>query len=616
VGELQDGPLQLHPTTPMQDPYYVTTNDGIFYISAEAVNPSGDRTYRQFLTAYVDETPPVVGPVVITRPPDSASGWYNHPLTLRVTVRDLMSGAAAAWWTNAHGQRFVSDTYTTEPHPQMISHVFEFPYDQEGLAYAQFFSRDYADNVSSSGGFYTNQIKLDMTAPVTSVIVTSMKNGVLLTLSAFDALSGVAGTWYRLDGGAWNAYTATLAVVGTAAHTLEFYSEDVAGNQESTRTYYLNRAAVSLTSSQNPSYFYQLLELTAQVVVDPAGLAPTGMVSFLDGTNLMGAALLGTDGLARLTNSPFHYILNLGAHSLTARFDGGPSFGTAFSQPLTQVVALPPTVNLTVSTNRLVETQPLVVTADILPDGGFTATGIVTFEIDNAITGHAVTNIAVPVDVNGRASYSTTQLPAGSYFIFAGYSGDTNVPPAPHGSAVPVTVDPGLMYVSVSSSPAGSSVIGQPVTFTITVSRTPGAPPALNTGVRFAEFDQPLATLSLGSSNSASFTTTSLSVGDHFFVITADSVPQLGGGVGTYQYHVDAAPDVSPWFRSLAKTTSGPAGLEIDVQPRRGVQVQFSTNLFNWYPLMTGTNTSDFLRVTDFDATNSPARFYRAKLLQ
>ena len=617
VGELLGGPLQLHPTTPMQDPYYVTTNDGIFYISAEAVNPSGDRTYRQFLTAYVDETPPVVGPVVITRPPDSASGWYNHPLTLRVTVKDLMSGAAVVWWTNAHGQRFVSDTYTTEPHPQMISHVFEFPYEQEGLAYAQFFSSDYADNVSSSDmGFYTNQIKLDMTAPVTTVSLANMRTGVQVTLSAFDHVSGVAGTWYRVDGGTWNAYTVPFAVLGLAAHTLQFYSRDVADNQESTQTFYLNRVGVTLTSSQNPSYLYQPLELTAQVVADPIGPAPTGMVSFLEGTNLMGTALLGNDSQARFTNNPINYMLNLGAHSLTARFDGRTNFGSAFSQPLTQVVALPPTVAVTVSTNRLVETQPLLITAEVLPEGGFTAIGIVTFEIANAITGHAVTNIAVPVDANGSASYSTTQLRAGSYMVFASYSGDTNIPPAPQGSAVPVTVDPGLMYVSVNSSPAGSSVVGQPVTFTITVTRTPGAPLALNTGVRFeAEFDQVLATLSLGSSNSASFTTTDLGVGDHYFTITADSVPQLSGGVGTYQYHVDGAPDVPPYFVSIAKTMSGPASLEIDAQPRLGVQVEFSTDFSNWNPLMTGTNTSDYLRLTDFDATNSPVRFYRAKLL-
>jgi hypothetical protein len=615
VGELLDVPLQLHPDTLGGDPYYVSTNDGIFYISAEAVNSTGDRTYRQFLTAYVDETPPMVGPVFITRPPDSVSGWYNHPLTLSVTVRDLMSGAAVAWWTDAHGETIMSDTYTTVPHPQLISHVFEFPYEQEGLAYVQFFSSDYADNISSSGmGFYTNQIRLDMTPPVTSVSVTSMKTGVLLTLSAFDAVSGVAGTWYRLDGGAWNAYTGSFSVLGTAPHTLEFYSRDVAENQEPTRTYYLNHGAVTLTSSQNPSYLYQLLEFTAQVVVDTTGLAPTGTVTFLDGANVMGTATLGTNGFARLANNPTNFAL--GIHSVMARFDGGGLFGTAFSQSLTQVVARPPDVRLTVSTNRVVETQPLALTAEVVPEGGFTATGMVTFEIDKASTGQLVTKVAVPVDVNGRASYSTTQIRAGSYLIFASYGGDTNVPPAPYGSAVPVTVDPGLMSVSVSSSPAGSSVIGQPVTFTITVTRTPGAPAAVNTGVRLADFDNLLATLSLGSSNSASFTTTSLSVGDHFFVITADSVPQLGGGVTNYQYHVNAAPDVPPYFNTITKTTSGPAGLEIDVQPRRGVLVEFSTNFPNWYPLMTGTNTADLLRVTDFDATNSPARFYRAKLLE
>jgi hypothetical protein len=595
----------------------LATNDGIFHFSAEAVTPFGDRSYREFVTLSVDGTPPVVGPVVITRPPDSAAGWYNHPLTLSVTVRDLVSGAAVAWWTKANGERVMSDSYYTVPHPQQISRVFEFPYAQEGSAFVQFFSRDFADNVSSSGsGFYTNVIQLDMKPPTTSVGVSSMKNGVVVTLSAIDTLSGVTNTWYRLDGAAWGVYTAPFIVAGTNVHTLEFYSRDRADNQEPIRTFYLNRAAVSLTSSQNPSYLYQLLELTAQVVFDSSGLTPTGMVTFLDGTNLIGKAKLGTNGLARMTNSPIDYILDLGVHSITARYDGGATFGSAFSQTLTQRVARPSGVRLTVSTNRLVETQPLVLTAEILPEGGFVATGAVAFEIDRESGGQLVSRMTVPLDANGRATCSTTQLPAGTYALYASYSGDNNVPPAPYGSAVLCTVEPGQMFVSVSSSPPERSVAGEPVTFTITVTRTLGAPPASNTTLRFEEFDEPLQTLTLGSSNSTSFTTSSLGVGEHFFLITADSVPQLSGGIALYQYHVDPAADVPPYFRGISKNAGGAADLQIDAQPGRGVLVEYSTHLPNWHPLTVATNTGDLLRVTDFDATNNAVRFYRAQVLR
>jgi hypothetical protein len=511
----------------------------------------------------------------------------------------------------------MSGSYYTVPHPQQISRVFEFPYDQEGSAFVQFFSRDFADNVSSSGGgFYTNAIRLDMKPPATSVGVSSMRNGVVVTLSAIDTLSGVTNTWYRLDGAVWGVYTAPFPVAGTNAHTLEFYSRDMADNQEPIRIFYLNRAAVSLTSSQNPSHLYQLLELTAQVVFDSSGLTPTGMVTFLDGTNFIGKAKLATNGLARITNSPIDYILALGVHSMTARYEGGTTFGSAFSQTLTQRVARPPGVRLTVSTNRLVETQPLVLTAEILPEGGFVATGTVTFEIDRESGGQFGPKMTVPLDANGRATYSTTQLQAGTYTLYASYSGDNNVPPAPYGSAVLFTVEPGQMFVSVSSSPPERSVAGEPVTFTITVTRTPGAPPAINTSLRFEEFDAPLQTLTLGSSNSTSFTTSSLGLGEHFFLITADSVPQLAGGIASYQYRVDQAAVVPPYFRGISKNAGGAAGLQIDAQPGRELLVEYSNHLPNWHPLIVGTNTGDLLRVTDFGATSNAVRFYRAQVLR
>jgi hypothetical protein len=273
-------------------------------------------------------------------------------------------------------------------------------------------------------------------------------------------------------------------------------------------------------------------------------------------------------------------------------------------------------VRLTVSTNRLVETQPLVLTAEILPEGAFIATGTVTFEIDRESGGQFLPRITAPLDANGRATCSTTELRAGTYTLYASYSGDNNVPPAPYGSAVVCTVVPGQMFVSVSSSPPERSVAGEPVTFTITVTRTPGAPPAINTSVRFEEFDEPLQSLPLGSSDSIRFTTSSLGVGEHFFLITTDSVPQLAGGIAGYLYRVDAAPDVPPYFRGISKNASGEAGLQIDAQPGRGVLVEYSSNLPDWHPLTVGTNTGDLLRVTDPGATTNAARFYRAQVLR
>ncbi len=83
-----------------------------------------------------------------------------------------------------------------------------------------------------------------MTAPVTTTDaqVQYMTTNASISLSATDApgvpnatTSGVASTHWRLDGGGWNTgTTATTVVEGN--HTLEYYSTDVAGNDEAVKS--------------------------------------------------------------------------------------------------------------------------------------------------------------------------------------------------------------------------------------------------------------------------------------------------------------------------------------------------------------------------------------------
>ena len=66
--------------------------------------------------------------------------------------------------------------------------------------------------------------------------------GATITLTASDALSGVASTRYVVDGGAIASGTA-VCVSAAGTHTLEFASDDVAGNREATQVVAFNVAA-------------------------------------------------------------------------------------------------------------------------------------------------------------------------------------------------------------------------------------------------------------------------------------------------------------------------------------------------------------------------------------
>ncbi len=49
-------------------------------------------------------------------------------------------------------------------------------------------------------------------------------------------LSGVDGTYYRVDGGDDTTYTGTFDVSGDGTHTVEYWSVDTVGNIESTNS--------------------------------------------------------------------------------------------------------------------------------------------------------------------------------------------------------------------------------------------------------------------------------------------------------------------------------------------------------------------------------------------
>jgi len=76
----------------------------------------------------------------------------------------------------------------------------------------------------------------DTTAPSTSSNAKpAYPDSATVTLSPSDAESGIATTYYRLDGGDWTEGL-TFSTSDIGSHVAEFYSVDIAGNVESTRT--------------------------------------------------------------------------------------------------------------------------------------------------------------------------------------------------------------------------------------------------------------------------------------------------------------------------------------------------------------------------------------------
>ncbi len=140
----------------------------------------------------------------------------------------------------------------------------------------------------------------DSEAPYTSAALQGVFFGngayvspVTLSLSAYDNESGVAATYYSVNGGPDRQYTGPTTFTAFGAYTIAFYSVDVAGNVAATQFSNFSiktTIATSLTSSLNPSTYGQTVLFRAKVLPNqalPAGTFPTGTVTFMNGATAL-----------------------------------------------------------------------------------------------------------------------------------------------------------------------------------------------------------------------------------------------------------------------------------------------------------------------------------------
>jgi hypothetical protein len=186
----------------------------------------------------------------------------------------------------------------------------------------------------------------------------------------------------------------------------------------------LINTATSVASSPRPSVFGQMVTFTASVLPSTGSGTPTGKVSFLQGTTLLGQSTV-VGGKATLGMSA----LTVGNHTITAKYLGDSNFnissGTDAAAP--QVVQKAHThTGLSSSANPSVLGHPVTFTARvrvILPGAGV-PTGTVTFE--DTFNGTTKTLGSGTVNSQGLATFSTSTLAVGSHAITAVYGGDAH----------------------------------------------------------------------------------------------------------------------------------------------------------------------------------------------
>ena len=205
---------------------------------------SGNVSAHDTMTIAVDSTSPEVGRFVAITPagvvaPDGTP-WWNTDISVKYAFSDNLA---------ANDDITLTPDLRTPP-PENYGIVIVGSGNAEGVDLtASIGLEDLATNFAEYilRDLMENQFNIDRSAPITTPRVGPLPGGPPLTnnqvftsgptftLNATDALSGVSGSFYRLDEGPTEQYDGTPIVVGPTdwgPHTLEFWSIDVATNEE------------------------------------------------------------------------------------------------------------------------------------------------------------------------------------------------------------------------------------------------------------------------------------------------------------------------------------------------------------------------------------------------
>jgi hypothetical protein len=187
----------------------------------------------------------------------------------------------------------------------------------------------------------------------------------------------------------------------------------------------VNRSSTTtaLNGGPNPSVFGQAVIFTATVTASGSGSGtPSGSVSFSDGGNSIGSAILDSAGKAAITVGS----LAAGSHSLAVTYEGDSNFLPSTAAGLQTVNQSPTSTTLVAGPNPSVFGQGVVLNAVVSPagTGSGTPTGMVRFSDNGASLGTAI------LDKTGKATFTVTSLGVGSHNIAADYGGDGNFIPS------------------------------------------------------------------------------------------------------------------------------------------------------------------------------------------
>jgi hypothetical protein len=222
--------------------------DGQHTITYWSVDSAGNtESATTTSTIKVDTVEPSTSITISPTSPDGTNGWRVSATSFTLSGSDATSGVASIFYKIDGG---ATQTYTGSA----VSIA-------QGSHTVSFWSIDTAGNTESPTT--TPAIKVDLVKPSTTLTTSPatpdgsnnwfQRSSITFTLAATDATSGVANSYYTIDGGGQQTYSGTVTVSTQGDHTVTYWSVDAAGNTENTNTTHIKldnvKPATTLTTS-------------------------------------------------------------------------------------------------------------------------------------------------------------------------------------------------------------------------------------------------------------------------------------------------------------------------------------------------------------------------------
>ncbi|MEV7871745.1 Ig-like domain-containing protein, partial [Streptomyces sp. NPDC088124] len=287
----------------------------------------------------------------------------------------------------------------------------------------------------------------------------------------------------------------------------------------------------TVTSAPDPSAFGQSVTLSATVQPELAGgPVPTGSVEFVvDGVSVTTIGLDGS-GQAQYTTTD----LDVGLHAVEANYSGDAEYDPSTGADTQDVTLARTTTTLSFDPEPSFCGEAVTFTAQVtpVPPGAGTPTGLVSFIIsdDGPV-------LSAPVDQNGQAQVTLSDLHVGFHQAAAFYTGDADF----DASNSPLTlhvVEHAPVSVAVSADP-DPSVCGATVTLCATVAPVSSGIGSPSGSVTFTGPGGLNTTVTLNASGTACVTTTVLETGTVTVAYGGDAC--YASATGTFDVTVDQA---------------------------------------------------------------------------